>query len=73
MSFRTSLLALPPRTRLAVGLGFLAWGTAGLYLTDGGAEEKKKKKCGWFAAAGEEEEGVALPRVRVSVVERGEK
>ncbi|KAJ5051983.1 uncharacterized protein L3040_001744 [Drepanopeziza brunnea f. sp. 'multigermtubi'] len=67
MSFRTSLLALPPRTRLAVGLGFLAWGTAGLYLTDGA-----ERKLGWSAAGREgEEEGVALPRVRV--VERGEK
>ncbi|KAH8804845.1 hypothetical protein F5884DRAFT_797414 [Xylogone sp. PMI_703] len=60
MSFIQSYRNLSPRTRIGVGLGFLAWGTIGLYLSD-----TAEKKLGWEAT---EKDRAALPRV--VVVER---
>ena len=57
---------LTPRTRIGVGLAFLAWGTAGLYISD-----SAEKKLGFEAT---EKDKSALKEVvpRITVVERDE-
>jgi hypothetical protein len=58
---------LTPRTRLAVGVAFLAWGTAGLYVSDAA-----EKKLGFEAS---EKERAALGEVvpRITMVDRDER
>ncbi|RDW58070.1 hypothetical protein BP6252_13481 [Coleophoma cylindrospora] len=51
----SSFRNLSPRTRMTVGLGFLAWGTIGLYLSD--SAEKK------FGMEPTEKDKAALPRI----------
>jgi hypothetical protein len=61
---RRTFRNLSPKTRILVGVGFLAWGTAGLYISD-----RAEKKMGFEATEKDREalEGV-LPRI--TVVER---
>jgi hypothetical protein len=57
---------LPPRTRLGVGLAFLVWGTAGLFLSD-----SAERKLGFEAS---EKDRAALESMvpKITVVEREE-
>ncbi|TQS34282.1 hypothetical protein Golomagni_05341 [Golovinomyces magnicellulatus] len=56
-----SVRNLPSRTRLLVGVAFLAWGTMGLYLT-----EPVEKKLGLEPCAEEKEKlGQFFPRIEV--------
>ncbi|TVY19230.1 hypothetical protein LARI1_G002197 [Lachnellula arida] len=60
MSFIQSFRNLSPRTRMGLGVGFLAWGTIGLYISD-----RAEKKFGLEASERDRE---ALPRI--TLVER---
>ncbi|TVY29527.1 hypothetical protein LHYA1_G001494 [Lachnellula hyalina] len=60
MSMFQSFRNLSPRTRLGLGVGFIAWGTIGLYLSD-----RAEKKFGLEATERDRE---ALPRI--TIVER---
>lgn len=65
--FKRSFKSLSPNTRLYVGLGILAWGTIGLYISD-----TAEKKFGLEATQRDKERLTdVLPRV--SVVEREER
>jgi len=57
---------LPQKTRVGVGLAFLAWGTVGLYLSD-----SAEKKLGFEAS---EKDKQALEKVvpRITMVDREE-
>ncbi|KAG9230788.1 hypothetical protein BJ875DRAFT_430977 [Amylocarpus encephaloides] len=58
--------ALPPRTRLAVGVSLLAWGSIGLYASDGAGA-----KLG-FTATAPDREALEAVMPRVVSVERPE-
>jgi hypothetical protein len=55
---------LPQRTRVGVGLAFLAWGTTGLYISDNAA-----KKLG-FEPSPKDKEALQAAAPRIMVVER---
>ena len=55
---------LPQRTRVGVGLAFLAWGAVGLYISD-----NAEKKLG-FEATQKEKEALQAAVPRITVVER---
>ncbi|KAI1002154.1 hypothetical protein K3495_g6051 [Podosphaera aphanis] len=61
-----SMRNLPPRTRLYVGLAFLAWGTLGIYMSD-----RAEKQLGFEAGPTDQEKlRELLPQIKV--VERKE-
>jgi hypothetical protein len=57
---------LPQRTRVAVGVGILAWGTIGLYISD-----SAEKKLG-LEPSQQDKEALQAVVPRISVVEREE-
>ncbi|KUJ10240.1 uncharacterized protein LY89DRAFT_723501 [Mollisia scopiformis] len=63
-SMLQSFRNLSPRTRIGVGIAFLAWGTIGLYISD-----NAEKRLGFEATEKDREAlGVVVPRI--TVVER---
>ncbi|CZT03778.1 uncharacterized protein RAG0_13388 [Rhynchosporium agropyri] len=61
MSFLSSFRNLTPRTRLIVGVGFLTWGTLGLFITD-----RASSKFGLEASERDREAlGRAMPKVQI--------
>ncbi|KAK0118273.1 hypothetical protein ONS95_012572 [Cadophora gregata] len=67
MSFFQSFLNLKPQTRILVGIGFLAWGTVGLYVTD-----RAESRLG-LAATEEDRQALKSGLPRIQIVEREER
>ncbi|KAF8863275.1 hypothetical protein BDZ45DRAFT_798568 [Acephala macrosclerotiorum] len=61
----SSFRNLSPKTRIGVGVGFLAWGTIGLYISDNYAE----KKLG-FEATEKDREALEAVVPRITAVKR---
>lgn len=64
LTLSRSFRNLPQKTRLGVGLAFLAWGTIGLYISD-----NAEKKLG-FEATEKDKEALGSVVPRITMVER---
>ena len=58
---------LPQKTRIGIGLGFLAWGTIGLYVSD-----SAEKKLG-FEPKEEDKKALEAAVPKITFVEKGER